>query len=45
LPKRVLIADDNAVMRKVIRFFVEQQPGVEVCAIADNGTAAVDAAL
>jgi len=32
-------------MRKVIRFFVEQQPGVEVCAIADNGTAAVDAAL
>jgi DNA-binding NarL/FixJ family response regulator len=45
LPKRVLIADDNAVMRKLVRFFVERQPGVEVCATADNGTAAVDAAL
>jgi DNA-binding NarL/FixJ family response regulator len=45
LPKRVLIADDNKAIQKVVRFFVEQQPGVEVCAITDNGTAAVDAAL
>ncbi len=44
-PKRVLIADDNYSMRKVIRSFVDEQPKVEVCAVTVNGREAVDAAL
>jgi DNA-binding NarL/FixJ family response regulator len=44
MPIRVLVADDNASMRKIIRSFLEQLPYVEICAVATNGTEAVDAA-
>jgi|SRR5215470_1302947 len=43
-PIRVLVADDNASMRKIIRSFLEELPHVEICAVAKNGTEAVDAA-
>lgn len=43
-PIRVLIADDNYSMRRVIRSFLEEYPDVEVCAVTANGTEAVDAA-
>lgn len=44
-PARVLIADDNASMRKAIRLVLERMPNVEVCAVTANGREAVDAAL
>jgi len=43
--KRVLIADDNESMRRVLRSFVEAQPNMEVCATTDNGTETVETAL
>jgi len=44
-PIRVLVADDNYSMRKVIRSFLEGFPDVEVCAVTANGTETVEAAL
>ena len=43
--KRVLIADDSESVRKVLRFFVEQQPDIEVCGTTENGTETVETAL
>jgi DNA-binding NarL/FixJ family response regulator len=40
----VLVADDSASMRKIIRSFLEELPHVELCAVATNGTEAADAA-
>lgn len=40
----MLVADDNPSMRKIVRTFLEELPRVEVCAVATNGTEAVDAA-
>ncbi len=45
MPKRVLIADDNATVRKVIRSFIEQEPGVEVCAITHDGIETAETAI
>lgn len=42
---RVLIADDNPSMRGAIRLVLERIAGIEICAVAANGTQAVDAAL
>ena len=42
--RRVLIADDNASVRGVIRSFVEKQPGVEVCAVTKDGVETIDVA-
>ena len=42
---RVLIADDNASMRRAIRLVLEKLPNIEICAMTANGTEAVDAAL
>jgi DNA-binding NarL/FixJ family response regulator len=38
---RVLLADDHVLVRQGIRQFLEQAPGIEVVAEADNGAAAV----
>jgi DNA-binding NarL/FixJ family response regulator len=38
---RVLLADDHILVRQGIRQFLEQAPGIEVVAEADNGAAAV----
>src|SRR5215471_7118367 len=40
---RVLVADDNPSMRKIIRSFLEQLPHVEICSVATNGTEAAAA--
>ncbi len=45
MPKKVLIADDNDSVRGVLRWFLEKQPGVEVCALSKDGVEAIDAAL
>lgn len=45
MPKRVLIADDSESVRNVLRNFIEEQPGVEVCALTANGLDTIDAAM
>lgn len=45
MPKRVLIADDSESMRNVLRNFIQEQPGVEVCALTANGIDTIDAAM
>ena len=45
LPKRVLIADDNESVRKVIRSLVDQQPGIEVCAVTRDGIETAETAI
>lgn len=41
---RILIADDDQIVREGVRVIVEREPGWEVCAEAENGKAAVDLA-
>jgi len=45
LRKRVLIADDSEAIRKVVRWMMEQQPDMEVCAATENGIQTVETAL
>ncbi len=45
MPKRVLIADDNESVRRVIRSFIDQQPGVEVCAVTRDGIETAETAI
>jgi DNA-binding NarL/FixJ family response regulator len=45
MSKRVLIADDNKLVRKTIRSLLTRWPEVEICAETDDGRKAVDAAL
>jgi PAS domain S-box-containing protein len=45
MTKRVLIADDNGAMRRAIRSFLEQQPGIEICAQTAKGLETVHAAV
>ena len=41
MPVRILIADDNHLVRSAIREILEQHPGFKVCAEAANGQLAV----
>jgi DNA-binding NarL/FixJ family response regulator len=41
MPVRILIADDNDIVRSAIREILEQRPGFKVCAEAANGERAV----
>lgn len=41
---RILIADDDQIVREGVRVMVEREPGWEVCGEAENGKAAVDLA-
>jgi PAS domain S-box-containing protein len=43
--KRVLIADDSGAMRRAIRSFLEQQPGIEICAQTARGLETLHAAM
>ena len=45
MPRRVLIADDNEIIRKLVQSHIEELAGVEVCAAVGNGTEAVEAAI
>jgi DNA-binding NarL/FixJ family response regulator len=44
VPKRVLIVDDHAAMRRAITRVLESQPNVEVCGEAENGRVAIEQA-
>jgi DNA-binding NarL/FixJ family response regulator len=39
--KKILIADDNALVRKLLRIMLEGQKGWQVCAEATNGSEAI----
>jgi DNA-binding NarL/FixJ family response regulator len=45
MPKRVLIADDNKLVRKTIRTLLAKWPDVEICAETDDGRKTVDTSL
>lgn len=41
MSKKILIADDNALVRKLLRIMLEGQRGWQICAEASNGSEAV----
>jgi DNA-binding NarL/FixJ family response regulator len=43
--KRILIVDDNPQMRRLMRFFINSQPGFEVCGEGLDGLDAVEKAV
>lgn len=45
MPKRVLIADDNESVRKVLRSLIDQEPGIEVCAVTRDGIETAETAM
>jgi len=45
MPKRILIADDNESVRKVIRSVIEDQTDIQICALTADGVETVDTAL
>jgi DNA-binding NarL/FixJ family response regulator len=44
MPKCILIVDDHAQVRKVIRYFIESQPGFQVSGEAEDGIDAIEKA-
>jgi DNA-binding NarL/FixJ family response regulator len=44
MPKRILIADDDEGIRRVIRWFIESRTTCKVCAEAVNGVEAIEKA-
>ena len=44
VPKRVLIADDSGMVRRIMKAFLESTPDVEICGEASNGLEAVEKA-
>jgi DNA-binding NarL/FixJ family response regulator len=44
VPKKILIADDNRVVREILRDILEGRRGVEVCGEAANGFEAIETA-
>jgi DNA-binding NarL/FixJ family response regulator len=45
MPKRILIVDDSAIIRKTLRETLERQDGWEVCGEAANGREGIEKAL
>jgi CheY-like chemotaxis protein len=43
-PKRILLADDNAVIRCLLRSLLDSEPGLAVCAEAIDGVEAIERA-
>lgn len=41
-PKRLMLVDDSAIMRRVIADFLRAIPELEICATAENGKVALD---
>lgn len=41
-PKRILVVDDNALMRHLVRSHLESQPGFAVCDEAADGVEAIE---
>jgi two-component system nitrate/nitrite response regulator NarL len=44
MPKRVLIADDNKIVRKMLKLVLARMPNVEVCAETTDGRSTVERA-
>lgn len=44
MPKRILIADDNAFVRTAMYELFEREPDFQVCAVAENGREAIEEA-
>jgi DNA-binding NarL/FixJ family response regulator len=44
MPKRVLIADDNKIVRKMLKLVLAKMPNVKLCAETADGRSAVDRA-
>lgn len=44
MPKRILIVDDHAAVRRAVRNVLESQAEFEVCGEAENGRVAIDKA-
>ncbi len=42
MPTRILIADDDATIRLLLRRLLERQPGWQVCGEASNGAEAIE---
>ena len=42
MPRRILIVDDNTIIRRSIRYCIEQNTDWEVCGEAENGRLAVE---
>jgi two-component system nitrate/nitrite response regulator NarL len=40
--KRILLVDDNALMRRLVRLFIESHPGFEVCGEAADGVEGIE---
>jgi DNA-binding NarL/FixJ family response regulator len=45
MDKRVLLVDDSALTRCLVREFIECRPGIKVCGEADNGLEGVEKGL
>ena len=41
MPKRILVVDDNATIRALVREFIEARPGFEICGEATDGAEGV----
>ena len=41
-PKRLMLVDDSAIMRRVISDFLGELPELEICATAENGQVALE---
>ena len=42
--QRVLIADDNSIVRNIVKIFLSHRPNMAICGEAGNGTEAVEKA-
>jgi DNA-binding NarL/FixJ family response regulator len=42
MPKRILVVDDNAPIRGLVREFIESRPGFEICGEATNGLEGIE---
>ena len=45
MPKRVLVADDNSMIRKMLCKLFEREDDYDICAEAENGQEAIELAL
>jgi len=42
MPKRILVVDDNAPIRGLVREFIESRPGFEICGEATDGVEGIE---
>jgi DNA-binding NarL/FixJ family response regulator len=45
MPRRILIADDSALIRRIVRSYLEKSRDVEICGEASDGEQAVELVL